>query len=52
MIEVALFTGVGLLGYILATKYGEKTATQGHREMFSDGVPRATPTWFPSLEPR
>jgi len=43
MIEVALFTGVGLLGYILATKYGEKTATQGHREMFSDGVPGPDP---------
>uniref|UniRef100_A0A6C0K8Z0 Uncharacterized protein n=1 Tax=viral metagenome TaxID=1070528 RepID=A0A6C0K8Z0_9ZZZZ len=39
MIEVALFTGVGLLGYILATKYNDesKNKPQG-REGFEDAV--------------
>jgi hypothetical protein len=41
MIEVALFTGVGLLGYILATQYNDesknKLQTQG-REGFEDAV--------------
>lgn len=39
MIEVALFTGVGLLGYILATKYNEESKTTQHgREGFEDAV--------------
>ena len=39
MIEVALFTGVGLLGYILATKYNEESKNQQHgREGFEDAV--------------
>jgi len=39
MIEVALFTGVGLLGYILATKYNEESKnTQHGREGFEDAV--------------
>uniref|UniRef100_A0A6C0CIM9 Uncharacterized protein n=1 Tax=viral metagenome TaxID=1070528 RepID=A0A6C0CIM9_9ZZZZ len=39
MIEVALFTGVGLLGYILATQYNDesKNRPQG-REGFEDAV--------------
>lgn len=38
MIEVALFTGVGLLGYILATKYNDEAtpARPPPREMFSE----------------
>ena len=36
MIEVALFTGVGLLGYILATQYKEESSLP--RERFTDVV--------------
>lgn len=35
MIEVALFTGVGLLGYILATQYKDETVA---RERFTDAA--------------
>ena len=38
MIEVALFTGVGLLGYILATQYKDEPAGHGGREGFRDAT--------------
>ena len=37
MIQLALFTGLGLLGYILSTQYNSKLAKHNPREMFVDG---------------
>lgn len=38
MIEVALFTGLGLLGYVLATQYNDESKTPRGREGFNDAV--------------
>jgi hypothetical protein len=38
MIEVALFTGLGLLGYVLATQYNDESKTSRGREGFQDAV--------------
>ena len=36
MIQLALFTGLGLLGYILSTQYNSNLAARNPREMFVD----------------